>query len=146
MIGYHIKCNLFVAHVLFSGSGSPSQTKSFSSASRCRMPLHFQSFRHLIPSGWPRSRMSIFRVQTYNGHGNHTPAVKVQSILPAIKHGNQTSGQIIIKLTNLNLAAIMIPQILTMISSEGEQWGRYNLPRNIPIDPDKMAIYSGFSH
>ena len=51
MIGYHIKCNLFVAHVLFSGSGSPSQTKSFSSASRCRMPLHFQSFRHLIPSG-----------------------------------------------------------------------------------------------
>ena len=28
----------------------------------------------------------------------------------------------------------MIPQILTMISSEGEQWGRYNLPRSLYVE------------
>ena len=57
-----------------------------------------------------------------------------------------TTLYIYIFFTNLNLAAIWgwFP-LLTMISSEGEQWGRYNLPRYIYIYiyETKLHLHSG---
>ena len=37
----------------------------------------------------------------------------------------------------------MIPLILTMISSEGEQWGRYNLPRYVFCQLTEIFIFWG---
>ena len=95
---------------------------------------HLSQLSHLTTGWWfqPIPRLYMYST-TVNWYQQNNTIISMSVRLAVISWSQYVTIIFLGKLsyfTNLNLAAIWgsFP-ILTMISSEGEQWGRYNLPR-----------------